>query len=373
MDYIRARSKSSGINLEKIYCGFPPAQFKSHRQEILAAIERVCENGPYILGPEVVAFEQEFAAYHGVSYSVGVGSGTDALALTLRAYDIGAGDEVITVSHTALATVAAIMMTGATPVLVDIESEYYTIDPEKIKQAITSKTKAIIPVHLYGQPCDMDSIMSIAREYGLRVIEDCAQAHGAQYKGKKVGTFGDAGCFSFYPTKNLGAIGDAGGVITNDEQLKNRLVRLRQYGWDEKRIGQELGVVSRLDELQAAILRVKLPYLDQDNKKRQMIAVGYRMDSFFKDVQHPAIRKETDHVFHLYVVQSEHRDILKEKLAMQGIEAGVHYQYPAHMHPGYKDRIRIAKEGLFITEDVVKKILTLPVYPELLDMSVLGD
>ena len=366
MDHIYSRSKSVGTSLEKIYFGFPPAQFHSYHEEILEAIKRVCENGPYILGPEVEAFQEEFAQYHGVAHAIGVGSGTDALSLTLKAYDIGLGDEVITVSHTALATVAAIVIAGATPVLVDIEPDYYTIDPEKIKKAITSKTKAIIPVHLYGQSCDMKSIMDLAKLYNLKVIEDCAQAHGALYQGKKVGTFGDAGCFSFYPTKNLGAIGDAGGVITNDKALKDRLMRLRQYGWDEKRLGQEVGAVSRLDELQAAILRVKLRYLDQDNAKRGAIADQYRANPFFKEVAHPLVRKETEHVFHLYVVQSDFRDELKEKLAGYGIEAGVHYQYPAHVHPGYKDKIRIADEGLTVTEECVKKILTLPMYPELL-------
>lgn len=367
MDYLYSRSKSGRSDLEKIYCGFPPAQFKSRREEILQAIERVCDVGPYILGPEVIGFQQDFAAYHDIKYCVGVASGTDALALTLRAYDIGPGDEVITVSHTALATVAAIVMVGATPVLVDIEPGYFTIDPQMVEKAITLKTKALIPVHLYGQPCDMDPILTLAKQYSLKIIEDCAQAHGALYKGKKVGTLGDAGCFSFYPTKNLGALGDAGGVITNDEQLKNRLLHLRQYGWDDQRVGQEVGVVSRLDEIQAAVLRVKLRYLDTDNAKRREIADHYTKSVFLKNFEHPVIRKDCEHVFHLYVIQSQFRDELKEKLAFYGIEAGIHYQYPAHKHPGYQDKIRVSKEGLAVTEQVAREILSLPMYPELIE------
>jgi len=349
---------------QKIFCSYPSSQFSSYKKEILEAIERVCEKGLYILGPEVVAFEEEFAAYHGVKYSVGVGSGTDALALTLKAFDIGPGDEVITVSHTALATVAAIVMTGATPVLVDIDS-YYTMDPEKIEAEITTKTKAIIPVHIYGQPCDMDSILDIARKHKLIVIEDCAQAHGATYKGKKVGTMGDVGCFSFYPTKNLGAIGDGGGVVTNHSLISDRLKRLRQYGWDDQRVAQETGIVSRLDELQASILRIKLRHLDEDNQKRRNLAKEYgnllKNSSFLL----PEIRAECQHVFHLYVVRSKERDVFKEKLSKFGIEAGVHYAYAAHSHPGYKKRIRIPNVGLSVTDQVSQGVLSFPMYPEL--------
>ncbi len=351
----------------KIYCGYPPAQFNSYKNEILEAIYKVCEQGPYILGPEVEAFESEFANYHEIKHCIGVGSGTDAIALTLRAMNIGSGDEVITVSHTALATVAAIVMAGATPVLVDIEEQYYTMDPKKIEPAITSKTKAIIPVHLYGQPCDMDHILTIANKYNLLVIEDCAQAHGAEYKHKKVGTIGHVGCFSFYPTKNLGAIGDGGGVITNDYNMYIRLKRIRQYGWDEDRISQEVGVVSRLDEIQAAILRVKLKYLDQDNQKRKEIADSYNAGLQNVELMLPQQRINCKHVYHLYVTKTdyENRDQLKEKLAKQQIELGVHYAYAVHMHVGYKKFIRFASEGLNITEKICKKILSLPIYPEL--------
>jgi dTDP-4-amino-4,6-dideoxygalactose transaminase len=349
---------------QKIFCSYPPSQFLSYKEEILKAIERVAEKGPYILGPEVTAFEKEFAAYHSVNYAVGVGSGTDALALTLKAFDIGPGDEVITVSHTALATVAAIITSGATPVLVDID-RYYTMDVAKIEAEITTKTKAIIPVHIYGQPCDMDSILEIARKHNLVVIEDCAQAHGATYKGKKVGTMGEAGCFSFYPTKNLGALGDGGGVITNHASTAERLKRLRQYGWDENRIAIETGVVSRLDELQAAILRIKLRHLDEDNQKRGKIAEEYK--AFLKNSSFllPEIRPKCQHVFHLYVVRAENRDEWKKKLAEFNIEAGIHYAYPAHLHPGYKDKIILSKKGLSLTEKASQEVLSLPIYPEL--------
>ncbi len=348
----------------KIYCSNPVAQFYSYKDEIAAAIQRVCDQGPYILGSEVEAFESEFATYHDIKYCVGVGSGTDALALTLKAFDIGSGDEVITVSHTALATTAAIVIAGATSVLVDIEEDFYTLDPSKIEAAITPKTKAIIPVHIYGQPCDMDAIMAIAQKHNLIVIEDCAQAHGAEYKGRKVGTIGDAGCFSFYPTKNLGAIGDGGGVITNISDVNSRLRRLRQYGWDEHRISQEPGIVSRLDELQAAILRVKLKHLDQDNNRRRLISEAYSKLLAGSDLVIPAERPECKHVYHLYVARSKNREQLKDKLSENNVEAGIHYTHPVHMHPGYQDKIRISADGLCVTEQIIQDILTLPVYPE---------
>ncbi|MGD0466159.1 MAG: DegT/DnrJ/EryC1/StrS family aminotransferase [Gammaproteobacteria bacterium] len=350
--------------LSKIYFSNPIAQFQNYKQEIIEAITRVCGKGPYILGTEVEAFESEFAGYHNVNYCVGVGSGTDALALTIKAFDIGPGDEIITVSHTALATVAAIVIAGAVPVLVDIEEDYYTIDPAKITAEITSKTKAIIPVHLYGQSCDMDAIMIIAKKHNLKVIEDCAQAHGAMYKGNKVGTIGDAGCFSFYPTKNLGAIGDGGGVITNNKDLYERLRRIRQYGWDQNRVSQEPGVISRLDELQAAVLKVKLRYLDSDNQKRRDIVEQY---NFFLNQSSLVLPKERDnskHVYHLYVVRSHERNLLKNQLSELGIEVGIHYMYPAHMHPGYSDKIRISIDGLYTTDQIIKEILTFPIYPE---------
>jgi dTDP-4-amino-4,6-dideoxygalactose transaminase len=326
--------------------------------------------GPYVLGPEVGGFEQEFADYHHSRYCVGVGSGTDALILAMRAIDIGAGDEVITVSHTAVATVSAVVATGATPVLIDIESAYYTIDPNLIEATITKKTKAIIPVHLYGQPCDMDAIMWIASKHGLRVIEDCAQAHGAVYKGRKVGSTGDIGCFSFYPTKNLGAIGDGGAVITNNKEIYERITRLRQYGWDDNRVNQEPSAVSRLDEVQAAILRVKLHYLDVDNNKRIEAAALYNKALVSKEWELPVVRSDCNHVYHLYVVKLDDRDKIMYKLSMANIDAGIHYQYPAHLHSGIMRKALVPKK-LEATEKVVRQILSLPIYPEVDVASVL--
>ena len=348
-----------------LYFCNPLAQFNSHKQEISEAITRVCNSGYYVLGPEVDAFETEFAAYHAIGYCVGVGSGTDALSLTLKAFDVGQGDEVITVSHTALATAAAIVSTGATPVLVDIEEDYFTMDPLKIEAAVTQKTKAIMPVHLYGQPCDMAPIMTIAAKYNLRVIEDCAQAHGATYQGRKVGTIGDAGCFSFYPTKNLGAIGDGGGVISNNKQVCERLKRLRQYGWDSNRVSQEPSTVSRLDELQAAILRVKLRHLDTDNEKRRNTAQYYRYLLDGSDIFLPQERPNCHHVYHLYVVRSSTRNRFNNELAKCGIQAGIHYSDSVHRHPGYAKKVEVKFNQLRVTEKIVHEILSLPIYPEL--------
>lgn len=349
----------------KIYCANPQAQFAKHRAEILEVITRVYDHGPYILGPEVAAFEQEFASYNNVKHCIGVGSGTDALILSMRVLGIGPGDEVITVSHTALATVAAIIATGATPVLIDIEEDYYTIDPKCIEGAITEKTRAIIPVHLYGQLCDMGAIMTIAHKHNLKVIEDCAQAHGALYKGHQVGTIGDVGCFSFYPTKNLGALGDGGGIITDNTQLADRLHQLRQYGWDIERIAQTTSNVSRLDEVQAAILRVKLKYLDEKNRQRRHIAKQYNKLLKTTPLLLPNERDNCEHVYHLYVARSGNREKMMNKLSKRNIFGGIHYIPPIHEHPGYKNRIKIAPCGLNITNKIVKEILTLPIYPEM--------
>lgn len=358
---------------DKIYCANPIAQFEPYAEEINATIQKVLHHGPYVLGPEVTAFEHEFAAYHSVKYCIGVGSGTDALTLTLKAFGIASGDEVITVSHTALATASAIIQTGATPVLVDVEEDFYTLDPLKIEAAITDKTKAIIPVHLYGQPCDMDAILTIARKYNLKVIEDCAQAHGALYKGRMVGTMGDAGCFSFYPTKNLGAIGDGGGIITNHKKVDTTVRELRQYGWNADRVAEKhISTVSRLDELQAAILRIKLKYLDSSNQNRQYIAQYYRDNFKFDNIQHPKVREDCAHMYHLYVVRSTEREVLQKNLAAKGLMTGIHYTHPVHMHPAYTDKIRISSDGLAITDKIIKEILTLPLYPGL-DTGMIKD
>ncbi len=353
-----------------IYCANPLAQYQSHKEEIIEAIKGVLEGGNYILGPEVEKFEKSFAAYCGADYAVGVNSGTDALILALRALGIGPGDEVITVSHTALATVAAIIASGATPVLVDIEPAYYTIHPQCFQRAITSKTKAVIPVHLYGQPADMEAIMEIAREHGLFVIEDCAQATGATYKGRRVGSIGNVGCFSFYPTKNLGAIGDGGMVVTKNANLAERIRRLRQYGWDENRITEEPGLNSRLGEIQAAILNVKLKSLDEDNARRRGIAQLYNESLAGLPIVLPKERSDTTHVYHLYVIASEERDRLKGRLAESGVFAGVHYPTPGHLHGGYDRRCQLPGAGLPVTERALGNILSFPMYPELSPMQV---
>jgi len=347
-----------------ILCADPRRQYLVHKSEIDSAITGVLNSGRYILGEEVKAFEAEFAAYIGVEYGIGVGSGTEALHLALAACEIGIGDEVITVSHTAVATVAAIEQAGAIPVFVDIESDFFTINPRKIETAVTSKTKAIIPVHLYGQSADMDPLLEIAGKYGLRVIEDCAQAHGAAYHGNRVGSYGDLACFSFYPTKNLGAIGDGGMVVTDQPELAQRVGLLREYGWAERYISRIPGWNSRLDEVQAAILRVKLHYLDRDNTSRACIAGMYQAGLSDLGMTLPTCRKEASHVYHLYVVRTPRRDELKLHLKDKGIAALIHYPVPVHMQPAYRGRLN-GSDNLLKTELVAQEVLSLPIYPEL--------
>ncbi len=352
-----------------ILCSLPKAQYEAHRAEIEAAIARVLDSGWYILGEEVAAFENEFAAYLGADEVVAAANGTEALFLALKAAGIGAGDEVITVSHTAVATVAAIEMAGAAPVLVDVEPDFYTLDPTAIEAAVSPRTKAIVPVHLYGQPADMDAILDVAQRHGLRVVEDCAQAAGALYKGRRVGTLGDFGCFSFYPTKNLGALGDGGAIATRDPKAAARLRMLREYGWDGERRSQIGGYNSRLDELQAAILRVKLPHLDDDNEKRDALAACY--DGAFTNLPIicPQRRPGCSHVFHHYVIETDKRDDLKAALRERGVLAGIHYPQPVHREPGYGDRVRVAG-ALAHTERLAGQVLSLPMYPELDEAQV---
>jgi dTDP-4-amino-4,6-dideoxygalactose transaminase len=352
-----------------ILCGDPRAQYLAHKAEIDEAVARVLDRGWYILGAEVKAFEAEFAAYIGVGQGVGVGSGTEALHLTLAACGIGPGDEVITVSHTAVATVAAIEMTGAQPVLVDIEPGFFTLDPRRLEAAISSRTKAIIPVHLYGQPADLEPILSLARARNLRVIEDCAQAHGATYQGRKVGSFGDAACFSFYPTKNLGAFGDGGMIVTDDAELAEKARLLREYGWADRYVSKVTGMNSRLDEIQAAILRVKLNYLDRDNALRQRVAQAYFDSLEDGEIVLPRRRQNSTHVFHLFVVCAGRRDDLRGYLKDEGIAALVHYPVPVHLQPAYRGRLR-GGDSLPETERAAREVLSLPIYPELQDAQV---
>ena len=351
-----------------ILCSKPKAQYLSYKSEIDAAISRVLDSGWYILGKEVKAFEEEFANYIGVAHGIGVGSGTEAIHLALASCGIGQGDEVITVSHTAVTTVAAIELAGAKPVLVDIDSDFYTIDPEKIESAITPHTKAIIPVHIYGHPADMDPIVEIAGKYNLKIIEDCAQAHGAKYKGKRVGSIGDIGCFSFYPTKNLGALGDGGMVVTNNEKLAEKAKLLREYGWAERYVSHIAGWNTRLDEIQAAILRVKLKHLDEDNSKRICLAETYNAKLRNTDLILPKKRENSTHVYHLYVIRSKERDKLLSFLKGKGINASIHYPVPVHLQPAYRGLCNYNR--LPETEQIAKEIISLPIYPELGESDV---
>ena len=347
----------------------PRAQYLSHQAEIDCAIARVLHGGRYVLGDEVAAFETEFASVVGCRFGIGVGSGTDALHLALRACGVGRGDEVITTSHTAVATISAIDQCGATPVLVDIEPEHYTLDPAQVEMAISPRTKAVIPVHLYGQPADLPRICAIARDAGLSVIEDCAQAHGAELGDRPVGSWGDIACFSFYPTKNLGAIGDGGLVTTSDPARAERVRRLREYGWRTRYVSEEPGGNSRLDELQAAILRVKLKYLAADNLRRATLAGQYDLGLAASAVGVPACRPGARHVYHVYVVRSLIRDRLRAFLDHNGVGTAVHYPVPVHLQPAYCGRL--GREGTFPeTERAAREILSLPMYPELTEAQV---
>lgn len=351
----------------------PLSNYLSNRTALDEAIHGVLRAGRYILGDETAVFEKQFAEFVGVPYAVGVGSGTEALHLALRGLGIGPGHEVITVSHTAVATVAAVEMCGATPVLVDIHPESYTMDVSSLEEARSDRCKAIVPVHLYGQPVDLQVVTRFAEKYGLFVIEDCAQSHGALYQGQRTGSWGHAAAFSFYPTKNLGALGDGGAVTTRDPHLFEKLRALRQYGWDEHRISQRAGWNSRLDELQAAVLRVKLARLEESNQRRIQIARAYHESlSRIPALIPPSPTPGTTHVYHQYVVRCTDQSVrnrLREHLSEQGIQTAVHYPVPVHLQPAYADRLP-ASRSLPVTEEVCQRILSLPMFPELTDEEV---
>ena len=345
-------------------------QYEDIKDEIKVSIEKVMQSGGFIIGEDVKLFEQEFAAYCNVKHGVGVNSGTDALFLACLACGIGKGDEVIVMPYTYIATVLAISMTGATPVFVDIDEKTYNIDVSKIEKAVTKKTKAILPVHLYGHPADMDPLMEIAKKHNLKVIEDCAQAHGALYKNKKIGSFGDASCFSFYPTKNLGAFGDAGIVLTNSEEIKKRLVLLRDYGRKDRYEHVLRGYNSRLDTLQAAILRVKLKHLDKWIEKRRKNAALY--GELLKDQTDIIVPFEADyakHAYHLYPVRVKHRDNVMKKLSDKGVRTLIHYPIPIHLQEAYRD-LGYKKGDFPISEKCCDEILSLPMYPELSEKEI---
>ena len=351
----------------------PLSNYLSNQTALDQVIHRVLSAGRYILGEETTAFEREFADYIGVPYAVGVGSGTEALHLALRGLGIGPGHEVITVSHTAVATVAAVEMCGATPVLVDIHPESYTMDVALLEKARSDRSKAIVPVHLYGQPCDLEEITRFARKYGLYVIEDCAQSHGALYQGRRTGSWGHAAAFSFYPTKNLGCLGDGGAITTHDPSLCENLRALRQYGWDDNRISRSPGWNSRLDELQAAVLRVKLARLEKSNERRIQIAHTYHdWLGRIPGLALPSPTTGTTHVYHQYVVccaERSMRNRLMAFLSEEGIQTAVHYPVPVHLQPAYTHRLP-ASPPLPVTEEVCPKILSLPLFPELTDEQV---
>ena len=340
------------------------AQYRGIKDEVDLVVSQVLSSGRFILGPEVEAFEEEFAAYCEADHAVGMSSGTAALQLALEACGVGPGDEVITTVFTFIATAAAISHVGAQPVFVDIDQDTYNIDPALVESAITAKTKAIIPVHLFGQPADMRSIGRIARTHGLRVIEDAAQAHGATYEGKCVGGLGDVACFSFYPAKNLGAYGDAGALVTNDRDIADRVRSVSNHGrsgWYEH---EELGYTYRLDALQAAILRVKLAHLGDWNASRRRIARRYTEALSGTNLVLPQELPSARSVYHLYVVRSQRRDELVEYLGEEGIEAKVHYPMPLHLQPAYA-QLGGTRGQFPVAEKCAREVLSLPTYPEL--------
>ena len=356
----------------------PRAAYALRKQEILNAVSRAFDSGQYILGPEVEAFEAAFASYFGLMYAVSCGSGTDALELALRALGVGPGKAVFTVSQTAVATVAAIERAGGIPVLVDIDEASYTMNPASLEETIRHLQKSlpelapavVIPVHLYGHPCDMDAIMDIAARHGLAVLEDCAQAHGARYKDKMTGSMGQAAAFSFYPTKNLGALGDGGAVATKDASLAAEMAALRQYGWKERYISALPGINSRLDPVQAAILSIQLQHLDADNTARRRIAAVYNNGMATCGLVLPTAADQIEHVYHLYVVRCPVRTEFMGFLRDKGIGTAIHYPQPVHLQPAYSGRILLAPGGLPVTERIQNELVSLPMFPQLKEDEV---
>ncbi len=340
------------------------ASYLELKTEIDAAISRVLESGCYVLGPEVEAFENEWAIFCGAKRAVGVANGLDALTLALRALDIGDADEVIVPSNTYVATWLAVSGVGAKPVPVEPDAATGNMDPMKIEAAITSRTRAILPVHLYGQPADLDPILEIASRYGVRVVEDAAQAHGARYKGRQIGTHGDIVCWSFYPGKNLGALGDAGAITTNDVALAERVTLLRNYGSEKKYVNVEAGVNSRLDPLQAAILRVKLATLGDWTERRRKLAEFYTGSLQGIGLILPEVPVWAEPVWHLYVVRSTNREVLQTSLTHAGIETLIHYPIPPHMQKAYAN-LKIKADELPLARQLASEVLSLPMGPHI--------
>ncbi len=342
------------------------AQYHSIKSELDEAVLRVLASAQYALGPEVAAFEEEFSSYCGAGIGVGVNSGTSALHLALLAAGVGPGDEVITTSFTFVATAAAIVYTGAKPVFVDIEPRHFTIDPKLIEAAITERTKAILPVHIYGQPADLDPILAIARKHNLVVIEDAAQAHGSEYKGKRVGGIGDLGCFSFYPGKNLGACGEGGIVVTNNPEYARTIRMLRDWGQEKKYHHVLKGYNYRLEGIQGAVLRVKLRHLEKWTEARREHAALYNNLLRDSPVKTPLEREACRHVYHIYAVRTLERERLMDTLKDQGIATGIHYPFPVHLLEAYRD-LGYRKGDFPVSEEIAGEVVSLPMYAELTD------
>ncbi len=340
------------------------AQYASIEHEILAAVSETLASAQYVLGKEVAAFEEEFAAYSGGQFGIGVNSGTSALHLALLAAGIGPGDEVVTVSCTFVATVAAIDYAGAQPVFVDVDPITLNMDPSKLEAAITERTKAIMPVHLHGQPADLDPILDIARRNNLVVIEDAAQAHGAEYKGRRVGSIGDLGCFSFYPGKNLGACGEGGMVVTNNEEYASRIRMLRDWGQERKYHHVYKGFNYRMEGIQGAVLRVKLRHLNAWTEARRQHAQSYRKLLADSGIHTPVQADYARHVYHVYAVRIPGRDAIQEALQARGIQTAIHYPIPVHLQKAYTE-FGYSEGDLPVTEQAAKELLSLPMFPEL--------
>ena len=355
-----------------LFPNYPLEDYKRHQGEIDAAIQNTLAKGHYILGDEVTAFEQEFAKFVGTKHAIGVANGTDSIEVILRALDLSKDARIAVPSHTAVASISAIVRAGATPVFVDVESDKFTLCADSLEKTLSSPAgenlKAVLVVHLYGQPADMTRIQALCVKHNLIIIEDCAQCHGAVHHGKQVGSMGRAASFSFYPTKNLGAIGDGGGITTNDDALAARIRSIRQYGWKERYISAIEGVNSRLDELQAAILRVKLKSLAASNARRQQIAALYTK-LLPRTVTPPVCRTDCEHVYHLYVVRTKQRDALLKHLLAKGIPAALHYPAAVHQQPAYAHITKLSNP-LPNTDVLVPEILSLPLHPYISDETV---
>ena len=348
----------------------PKSQNLQIKKNKLKKINNEIKSNNYILGSEVKKFERKFLKFHKAKFAVSTKNGTDSLSIALRSLNIRQGDEVITTAHSALATVASIISVGAKPVIVDIEKNFFTIDPKEIKKSITKKTKAIIPVHIYGQICDMKEIINISKKYNIPIIEDCAQSLGSKLGKKFAGTYGEISCFSFYPTKNLGAIGDGGMIITRNKKIFNKILKLRQYGWNKDRKAEITGINTRLDEIQASILNVKITKLNQYNLKRNKIARLYNSKIFNKKISLPKVRKNSFHSFHIYPVLVDDRKKFLDFLKKQDINLTIHYSRLTFLDPGYRALCKYNLKKLKNAINLSKKTVSLPMYPELTNIEI---